>query len=56
MSRIIARALPENIASCRVLEKIGMHFTGFGTCPGLEGARTYEISHPSAAAADGTFD
>jgi RimJ/RimL family protein N-acetyltransferase len=43
MTRIIARVLPENIASCRVLEKAGMTFTGFGQCKGLEGARLYVI-------------
>lgn len=43
MTRIIARALPENIASWKVLEKIGMRFTGFGECKGLEGARHYKI-------------
>lgn len=43
MSRIIARALPENIASWKVLEKVGMTFTGFGSCKGLKGARLYEI-------------
>jgi len=46
MSRIIARALPENVASWKVLEKVGMQFTGFGVCKGLEGARTYEIFQP----------
>jgi len=43
LSRIIARALPENIASWKVLEKVGMRFTGFGSCKGLEGAKIYEI-------------
>ena len=44
MSRIVARALPENVASWKVLEKVGMQFIGFGECKGLEGARLYEIS------------
>lgn len=44
ISRIIARALPENIASWKVLEKVGMNFAGFGQCKGLDGARIYEIS------------
>jgi ribosomal-protein-alanine N-acetyltransferase len=48
LSRIIARALPENIGSWRVLEKVGMKFTGFGNCKGLEGARLYEITQPTA--------
>jgi RimJ/RimL family protein N-acetyltransferase len=43
MTRIIARALPENVASWKVLEKVGMKFIGFGECKGLEGARLYEI-------------
>lgn len=43
LSRIIARALPENVASWKVLEKVGMTFTGFGSCKGLDGARVYEI-------------
>jgi ribosomal-protein-alanine N-acetyltransferase len=43
MKRIIARVLPENTASCRVLEKAGMTFSGFGPCKGLEGARLYVI-------------
>lgn len=43
LSRIIARALPENIASWKVLEKVGMRFTGFGSCKGLDGAKIYEI-------------
>jgi ribosomal-protein-alanine N-acetyltransferase len=47
LSRIIARALPENIGSWRVLEKVGMKFTGIGTCKGLEGARLYEITQPT---------
>ncbi len=46
MTRIIARALPDNIASWKVLEKVGMRFTGFGQCKGLEGARLYEIIKP----------
>jgi len=44
LTRIIARALPENVASWKVLEKVGMTFTGFGQCKGLDGARIYEIS------------
>jgi RimJ/RimL family protein N-acetyltransferase len=35
--------VPENIASWKVLEKVGMRFIGFGSCKGLEGARIYEI-------------
>jgi len=43
LSHIIARSLPENVASLKVLEKVGMQFKGQGTCKGLEGARVYEI-------------
>lgn len=43
MPRITGRVLPDNIASCRVLEKVGMTFTGFGGCNGYEGARIYTI-------------
>jgi RimJ/RimL family protein N-acetyltransferase len=43
LSRIIARALPENVASLKVLEKVGLKFIGQGTCKGLDGARVYEI-------------
>lgn len=48
LSHIIARALPENIASWKVLEKVGMQFTGFGQCKSLEGARLYEIRRSQA--------
>ena len=53
MSRIIARALPENIASWKVLEKVGMRFTGLGHCKGLEGARLYELRKPGLEATPG---
>ncbi len=43
LPRITGRVLPENTASCRVLEKVGMTFTGFGRCSGFEGARIYTI-------------
>lgn len=43
MPRITGRVMPENAASCRVLEKVGMTFTGFGGCNGFEGARIYAI-------------
>lgn len=43
MPRITGRVLPDNIASCRVLEKVGMTFTGLGACGGYRGARIYTI-------------
>ena len=52
MSRIVGRVLPDNVASCKVLEKVGMKFTGIGKCKDMDGALLYEIrrcstSHPS---------
>lgn len=41
---IVGRAAPENIASVRVLEKLGMKFIKQGSCHGIEDARIYYIS------------
>jgi [ribosomal protein S5]-alanine N-acetyltransferase len=43
--RIVGRALPENIASVKVLEKIGMKYIGMDEIEG-EMARVYEAIHP----------
>ena len=41
---IIGRVAPENIASVRILEKLGMKFKKQGNCHGIEDARIYSIS------------
>jgi ribosomal-protein-alanine N-acetyltransferase len=41
LKEIIAVALPENIASCRVLEKAGMRYVGITSYHGLDGLRKY---------------
>lgn len=41
---IVGRVIPENIASVRVLEKLGMKFKKQGLCHGIEDARIYSIS------------
>ena len=45
MGKITGRAIPENIGSCRVLEKIGMQFIREESVDG-HWARTYELSNP----------
>lgn len=42
LDRIIALVLPENAASIRVIEKIGMRFVGDEMCEGLS-ARRYQV-------------
>ena len=44
MDRIIARAARANIASIRVLEKIGMQFEKFSVCDHIEDAVQYVIN------------
>jgi [ribosomal protein S5]-alanine N-acetyltransferase len=46
MRKIIGRAVPENEASWKILEKIGMRFTGEELVDG-HWAKTYELSNPS---------
>jgi RimJ/RimL family protein N-acetyltransferase len=41
LDRVIGIVMPENIASCRVLEKAGMHFEGLATYYGIEGVKKY---------------
>jgi ribosomal-protein-alanine N-acetyltransferase len=41
LDRVIAIVFPENLASCRVVEKAGMRFEGTGTYFGLHDLRTY---------------
>jgi [ribosomal protein S5]-alanine N-acetyltransferase len=45
MNRIIGRAMPQNLASLRVLEKCGMHYLGEEIVD-EHPARTYVASHP----------
>lgn len=44
LDTIVGRVLPENVASVKVLEKIGMRFWKKGTCHGIDGALYYRIS------------
>ncbi len=44
ISEIIGRTSAENIASCKVLEKIGMQYWKKDICNGIENARYYRIS------------
>ena len=46
LKRIVARAEVDNVASCRVLEKCGMLFTGLGEVDGFP-VRVYELFSPS---------
>ena len=41
---IVGRVAPENKASVRILEKLGMKFKKEGSCHGIEDARIYSIS------------
>lgn len=41
LDHVIGIVMPENIASCRVLEKAGMRFEGFATYYGIEGLKKY---------------
>jgi ribosomal-protein-alanine N-acetyltransferase len=41
LDRIIGVVMPENIASCRVLEKSGMRFEGTATYYGIPGVKKY---------------
>jgi RimJ/RimL family protein N-acetyltransferase len=43
--KIVGRAVPENVGSWKVLEKIGMQFTREELIDG-HWAKTYELSHP----------
>lgn len=45
INRIVGRAVPENLASCRVLEKCGMHYVGPEVVDG-HACHTYEAVHP----------
>lgn len=44
LETIVGRVLPENTASVRVLEKMGMHYWKSDTCKGLDNASYYRIS------------
>lgn len=44
IKEIVGRAMPENVASIRVLQKIGMNYWKTGTCEGMSGARYYRGS------------
>jgi RimJ/RimL family protein N-acetyltransferase len=37
----MAVALPENVASWRVMEKAGMRYEGIAACYGLDGLKKY---------------
>lgn len=41
LDRIIGIVMPENVASCRVLEKAGMRFEGFATYYGIDRLKKY---------------
>lgn len=41
LDRAIAVVMPENVGSCRVVEKAGMRFEGTATYYGIEGLRKY---------------
>jgi [ribosomal protein S5]-alanine N-acetyltransferase len=41
LDRVIAIVFPENVASCRVVEKAGMRFEHMATYYGIEGLRKY---------------
>ena len=45
---IVGRVVPENIASVRVLEKMGMHYWKSDTCKGLDNAAYYKINRTRA--------
>jgi len=40
---IVGRTHPENIASVRILEKLGMSFSGIDSCNGIDNAHIYKI-------------
>lgn len=46
LKRIVARAEVDNVASCRVLEKCGMIYTGLGEVDGFP-VKVYELFSPS---------
>jgi ribosomal-protein-alanine N-acetyltransferase len=41
LARVIALVMPENVASCRVVEKAGMRFEGIATYYGIAGLKKY---------------
>ena len=43
-NEIIARVIPENVASVKVIEKLGMDFYKKGTCNSLDNASYYKLS------------
>ena len=43
LDRVIAVVMPENAASCRVVEKAGLRFEGVATYYGIPGGRKYVI-------------
>ncbi|MDX5405351.1 MAG: GNAT family N-acetyltransferase [Bacteroidota bacterium] len=49
LPRIIGRVMPSNIASRRVLEKVGMDLVGRANVEDLPEALLYEIHHPAKA-------
>lgn len=47
ISCIVGRAIKENVASIRVLQKVGMEYWKEGSCQGMEGAVYYKIEKPT---------
>lgn len=48
LERIIAIVMPQNVASCRVVEKAGMQFEGIATYYGIANLRKYAVSRTPA--------
>ena len=44
LEKIVGVAFPGNVASCRVLEKVGMRYLGMARYHGIEGLRKYAAS------------
>ena len=51
LPEVVGRALPENLASIRVLEKIGMTYWKTDSCGDFAGAHWYRCSRPGAGGA-----
>jgi RimJ/RimL family protein N-acetyltransferase len=47
LDRVIAVVMPDNVSSCRVLEKAGMRFEGLATYYGYENVRKYTADRES---------
>ena len=48
LPQIMARAAKENVASIRVLEKLGMHYWKSDDCNGIHNAHYYRLDNPNA--------